>query len=64
MRSPPKGVQFHHHEVVGARMARERLKALRYPAHLIDDVVQLVEMHLRFHGYSGMVRQRGAALRA
>jgi poly(A) polymerase len=48
----PEGVQFHHHEVVGARMARERLKALRYPAHVIDDVGQLVEMHLRFHGYS------------
>jgi poly(A) polymerase len=48
----PEGVQFHHHEVVGARMARERLKALRYPTHVIDDVVRLVEMHLRFHGYS------------
>jgi len=48
----PEGVQFHHHEVVGARMARERLKALRYPTHLIDDVVPLIEMHLRFHGYS------------
>ena len=47
-----EGVQFHHHEVVGARMARERLKALRYPTHVIDDVVRLVEMHLRFHGYS------------
>ena len=47
-----EGVQFHHHEVVGARMARERLKALRYPTHLIDDVVPLIEMHLRFHGYS------------
>jgi poly(A) polymerase len=49
----PEGVTFHHHEVVGARMARERLQALRYPAHTIDDVVRLVEMHLRFHGYSG-----------
>jgi len=48
----PEGVQFHHHEVVGARMARERLTALRYPAAVIDDVVQLVEMHLRFHGYT------------
>ena len=47
----PEGVQFHHHEVVGARMAVERLRALRYPNHLIDDVRQLVEMHLRFHGY-------------
>ena len=47
----PEGVQFHHHEVVGARMAEERLRALRYPNHLTDDVRQLVEMHLRFHGY-------------
>lgn len=48
----PEGVQFHHHEVVGARMARERLRELRYPAQVVDDVVRLVEMHLRFHGYS------------
>ena len=47
----PGGVSFHHHEVVGARMARERLHALRYPGALIDDVVKLIEMHLRFHGY-------------
>jgi poly(A) polymerase len=49
----PEGVTFHHHEVVGARMARERLQALRYPAHVVEDVARLVEMHLRFHGYSG-----------
>lgn len=49
----PDGVTFHHHEVVGARMARERLQALRYPAAVVDDVVRLVEMHLRFHGYTG-----------
>jgi poly(A) polymerase len=48
----PDGVSFHHHEVVGARMARERLQALRYPAHVVDDVARLVEMHLRFHGYT------------
>jgi poly(A) polymerase len=47
----PSGVTFHHHEVVGARMARERLIALRYPADLIDDVTKLVELHLRFHTY-------------
>jgi poly(A) polymerase len=47
----PGGVSFHHHEVVGARMARERLTALRYPNDLIDDVVALVAMHLRFHTY-------------
>jgi poly(A) polymerase len=45
------GVQFHHHEVVGARMAEERLRALRYPNHEVEDVRKLVEMHLRFHGY-------------
>lgn len=49
----PEGVTFHHHEVVGARMARERLHALRYPASVVEDVAKLVEMHLRFHGYSG-----------
>jgi poly(A) polymerase len=48
----PEGVSFHHHEVVGARMARDRLTALRYPTHVVDDVSRLVEMHLRFHGYS------------
>jgi poly(A) polymerase len=47
----PEGVQFHHHEVVGARIAEERLRALRYANHVIDDVCKLVEMHLRFHGY-------------
>jgi poly(A) polymerase len=47
----PKGVQFHHHEVVGARMARKRLTELREPNDVIDDVSRLVELHLRFHGY-------------
>ena len=47
-----EGVSFHHHEVVGARMARERLHALRFPSTIVDDVARLVEMHLRFHGYS------------
>jgi poly(A) polymerase len=45
------GVTFHHHEVVGARMARERLTALRYPADDIEAVTRLVFLHLRFHGY-------------
>jgi poly(A) polymerase len=44
-------VTFHHHEVVGARIARKRLKALRYSNDLIDDVAQLVFLHLRFYGY-------------
>jgi poly(A) polymerase len=45
-------VTFHHHEVVGARMARNRLKALRYPNDVIEKVSRLVELHLRFHGYA------------
>ncbi|HEV2761127.1 MAG TPA: CCA tRNA nucleotidyltransferase, partial [Acidimicrobiales bacterium] len=45
------GVSFHHHEVVGARMAEERMRALRYPEDEIADVRKLVELHLRFHGY-------------
>jgi poly(A) polymerase len=47
----PGGVTFHHHEVVGARMTRERMVALRYPSDLIEDVVTLVALHLRFHTY-------------
>lgn len=46
-----KGVTFHHHEVVGARMSRERLKALRYPSHDVEVVTELVALHLRFHTY-------------
>ncbi len=46
------GVTFHHHEVVGARMTRVRMEALRYPAAEIDTVVRLVELHLRFHTYA------------
>ncbi|GAA5106175.1 CCA tRNA nucleotidyltransferase [Haloechinothrix salitolerans] len=45
------GVTFHHHEVVGAKMARKRLRKLRYPKDVINDVSQLVFLHLRFHGY-------------
>ncbi|WP_370969757.1 CCA tRNA nucleotidyltransferase [Amycolatopsis sp. cg9] len=48
---PGGGVSFHHHEVVGARMARKRLRALKYSKEIIDDVSQLVFLHLRFHGY-------------
>jgi poly(A) polymerase len=46
------GVSFHHHEVVGARMADERLRALRFSNDFIEPVVKLIEMHLRFHGYA------------
>jgi poly(A) polymerase len=45
------GVTFHHHEVVGARMARERLTALRYPTAEVEAITRLVFLHLRFHGY-------------
>ena len=45
------GVSFHHHEVVGARMCKERLKKLRFDNHLINDVAKLTFLHLRFHGY-------------
>jgi len=48
---PGGRVTFHHHEVVGARMARRRLKELRYPKELIEAVGQLVFLHLRFYGY-------------
>jgi poly(A) polymerase len=44
-------VSFHHHEVVGAKMTKARLTALRYPKDIVADVSRLVELHLRFHGY-------------
>jgi poly(A) polymerase len=46
------GVSFHHHEVVGAKMTRKRMRALKYSKQMIDDVSQLVYLHLRFHGYA------------
>ena len=45
------GVTFHHHEVVGARMTRKRMQALRYPNDEVDLVAELVNLHLRFHTY-------------
>ena len=45
------GVSFHHHEVVGARMVRKRLQALRFSNQIVDEVAMLTELHLRFHGY-------------
>ena len=44
-------VSFHHHEVVGERMTRKRMQALRFSNDLTDDVATLVGLHLRFHGY-------------
>lgn len=44
-------VSFHHHDVVGAKMTRKRLKALHFDHHMIEDISELVNLHLRFHGY-------------
>jgi poly(A) polymerase len=48
---PDGRVSFHHHEVVGARLARLRLRELRYAKEIVEDVAQLVFLHLRFYGY-------------
>ena len=48
---PDGRVSFHHHEVVGARLTRQRMKALKYPKDVIADVSELVALHLRFYGY-------------
>jgi len=48
---PDGRVAFHHHEAVGAAMAKERLTALRFPAAVVADVSKLIALHLRFHGY-------------
>ena len=51
-RNEPRGrVSFHHHEVVGAKLVRKRLAALRYPKEVIESVSRLTFLHLRFHGY-------------
>jgi poly(A) polymerase len=46
-------VTFHHHEVVGAKLVRKRLTALRYPKDVVEAVARLTFLHLRFHGYGG-----------
>jgi poly(A) polymerase len=48
---PGGRVAFHHHEVIGARMAKARLTVLRFPGAVVADVSKLIELHLRFHGY-------------
>jgi poly(A) polymerase len=48
---PDGRVAFHHHEMVGAALARTRLRQLRFPAAVVDDVSTLIALHLRFHGY-------------
>lgn len=51
-RITPEGVTFHHHEVVGSEMARNRLRALRYPNHIVDAVSELIRLHHRFHTFA------------
>ena len=48
---PDGRVAFHLHEVIGAKMTKRRLTALRFPNDVVKDVSRLVELHLRFHGY-------------
>ncbi|MDR1077215.1 MAG: CCA tRNA nucleotidyltransferase, partial [Propionibacteriaceae bacterium] len=48
---PGGKVSFHHHDVVGAKLARRRLTELRYPGEVVEAVAELTELHLRFHGY-------------
>lgn len=48
---PGGGVSFHHHEVVGAKLTRKRMRKLKYPKHVIEDVGKLVYLHMRFHGF-------------
>ena len=57
------GVMFHHHEVVGARMTKDRMTALRYPNEDVAIVTQLVRLHLRFHGYGTGTGWTDAAVR-
>ena len=58
---PGGGVSFHHHELVGAKLAARRLRALKYEKQVVKDVARLVELHLRFHGYSDPASAPGAA---
>lgn len=48
----PEGVSFHHHEMVGADMARDRLRELRYPNEVVAAVENMIRLHHRFHTYS------------
>ena len=45
-------VTFHHHDVVGAKLAKKRLRALNYSSAIVKSVAKLIDLHLRFHGYS------------
>ncbi|MGM0385185.1 MAG: CCA tRNA nucleotidyltransferase [Actinomycetota bacterium] len=59
---PGGNVSFHHHELVGARMTKARMRALRFDNQTTKDVAKLVELHLRFHGY-GEAKWTDAAVR-
>ena len=48
---PDGRVSFHHHEVVGARLTRQRMRTMRFPKDVITEVSELVALHLRFYGY-------------
>ena len=48
---PDGKVSFYHHDAVGAKITKRRLKALHFDHHIVNDVADLVNMHLRFHGY-------------
>lgn len=48
---PEGGVTFYHHEVVGAKLVRKRMRALKYSKQMVQDVSQLVYLHMRFHGF-------------
>ena len=60
---PGGKVSFHHHDVVGAKLARKRLRALKYPNEVVDDVALLVDQHLRFHGYGADTAWTDSAVR-
>jgi poly(A) polymerase len=49
--SGPEGIHFFHHEAVGAKIAARRLKALRFPTKVVDEVTALIRFHMRFHTY-------------
>ena len=57
---PGGKVSFHHHDVVGAKLVRKRLTALRFPTDVVRAVADLVALHLRFHGYGQHLGETGA----
>jgi poly(A) polymerase len=62
-RFTPEGVTFHHHEVVGAKMAARRLEELRYPNEVVETVRTLIFLHHRFYGYGQTDRWTDSAVR-